>query len=374
MARMMESTVARLIAGDDPLDFEQLALLVFAHQFENNEPYRKYCLRRHLTPARVESWRQIPAVSTTAFKTVDLTCAPAEHTFLTSGTTRGPGTRGRHGVPCLELYRNAALKHFALCVAPDDLRAPVLALVPPPTERPESSLVQMTEWIRETYGTGDGGYFVHSNGIELGAICERLATAARDGTPLYVLGITAAFEELFAHCQVTGQTFRLPYGSRIMDTGGSKRIPHGRHGRSLSRAGFLHACWRILNVPGYYCINEYGMTELCSQFYDNVLRERVAGRFTTRYKVGPPWTRTVVVDAETLEELPAGTPGLLRHFDLANCGSVLAVQTEDVGVAVNGGFQIHGRITGAEPRGCALLIEDMARANADSLASPARAR
>jgi hypothetical protein len=159
----------------------------------------------------------------------------------------------------------------------------------------------------------------------------------------------------------------------VVDTGGHKAAA-GRpaHRHPLSRPGFLAACWRFLNVPGYHCINEYGMTELCSQFYDNVLHERVAGRLGPRYKIGPPWTRTIVVHPETLEDVPAGTPGLLRHYDLANCGSVLAVQTEDVGVRVGSGFVVHGRLAGAEPRGCALLLEDIASGHADCVASPSR--
>jgi hypothetical protein len=367
----MEARIASAIAGERPLDFDHDALAVFAYQFERNLPYRRYCLLRGRTPRTVQHWRDIPAVSTAAFRVVDLACGAAERVFLTSGTTRGRAARGRHVVPRLSLYRTAALAQFAAYVATDGMRAPVLALTPPPALCPESSLVQMIEWIRETYGTGDDAYFIGQGGLETEALRERLEAVARAGTPVFLIGIKAAFEEVFAHWQATGRQSRLPYGTLIVDTGGNKRTAHlGPRSRSLSRLGFLSACWRFLNVPAYHCINEYGMTELCSQFYDNVLRERVAGRMTTRYKVGPPWTRTIVVDPETLEEVPAGTAGLLRHVDLANCGSVLAVQTEDIGVAIQTGFEIRGRLSGTEPRGCALLLEDP---NADTVAPSSRA-
>jgi len=369
----LEATLASIISGDQPLDFEQLALEVFSHQFERNLPYRTYCLRRGRTPQSVHHWSEIPAVSTASFRIVDLTCGPAERIFLTSGTTRGPDARGRHLVPHLGLYRAAALAHFAACVTPDGMLAPVLALTPPPELSPHSSLVQMIEWIRETYGTSDDAYFVGQRGLDIEALCARLSGAAREGRPVYLIGLTAAFEELFTCCRAADKTFRLAYGTLVIDTGGNKRGVHGRPpGRSFSRRGFLNACWRLLNVPGYHCVNEYGMTELCSQFYDNVLRERAAGRLTHRYKVGPPWTRTIVVDPETLEEVPPGRPGLLRHFDLANCGSAMAVQTEDLGVAVADGFELRGRVGGAEPRGCALLLEHMTEANADTVVSSAR--
>jgi hypothetical protein len=111
-------------------------------------------------------------------------------------------------------------------------------------------------------------------------------------------------------------------------------------------------------------VNEYGMTELCSQFYDDVLWTRFAGMNRERRKVGPPWLRTLVVDPATLEELPHGTPGLLCHFDLANAGSVLAVQTEDMGVLSDGRLSLIGRAPGAEPRGCALALAELLAASA----------
>jgi hypothetical protein len=101
------------------------------------------------------------------------------------------------------------------------------------------------------------------------------------------------------------------------------------------------------------------MTELCSQFYDNVLRERVRARPPElRYKVVPPWVRTRVVDPETLAPVPAGRLGLLRHLDLANLDSVMAVQTDDLGVAAGPGFEILGRAAGAEARGCSIAMDE----------------
>ena len=97
---------------------------------------------------------------------------------------------------------------------------------------------------------------------------------------------------------------------------------------------------------------------MCSQFYDNVLRDRVIhGEVRPRHKVGPPWVRTQAVDPETLEPLPPGEVGILRHYDLANLGSVLAVQTEDLGREVEGGFVVLGRASGAPPRGCSIATD-----------------
>jgi hypothetical protein len=47
---------------------------------------------------------------------------------------------------------------------------------------------------------------------------------------------------------------------------------------------------------------------------------------------------------------------LIRVFDLANVFSVLAIQTEDLGIGRGAGFELVGRAELAEPRGCSLLV------------------
>jgi hypothetical protein len=119
-----------------------------------------------------------------------------------------------------------------------------------------------------------------------------------------------------------------------MDTGGNK----GK-GRAISRNGFLQSCWKYLKVAGYYCVNEYGMTEMASQFYDNVLYNRLHQSNEPRYKIGPPWVRTLAIDPETLKEMRPGQIGLLRHFDWRT-ESVMAIQTDDLGYATGRAFEL----------------------------------
>ena len=334
-------------------DFNTLALQVFAYQFHLNIPYQRFCLARGHTPETVTRWQEIPAVPTVAFKELDLTCGPPEKIFRTSGTTRGQEKRGRHLVPDLQLYRASALAHFAACVLPDNRKLPVLALIPSPETRPDSSLTQMTEWVIEELGANESQYFINQAGVRLEALIETIDRAQREGAPVCILAITSALIAFFDWCEAHGRQFALPSGARIMDTGGNK----GK-GRALSRNGFLQSCWKYLKVAGYYCVNEYGMTEMASQFYDNVLYNRFRRSNEPRYKIGPAWTRTLVVDPETLQEVPPGQIGILRHFDLANAGSVMAIQTEDIGYTVGDGFEITGRVLGAEPRGCALTLDE----------------
>ena len=85
------------------------------------------------------------------------------------------------------------------------------------------------------------------------------------------------------------------------------------------------------------------MAETSTNFFDNVLRNHLRGRRKVRYKELPPWTRLRIVDPETLAPVPPGKPGLLCHYDLVNRAMMFAVQTDNVGVAVEDGFEILGR-------------------------------
>jgi hypothetical protein len=348
MAGGIEAELTATIAGGRALDFEAWAHRIFAHQFERNAPYRAFCERRGVTPATVTSWEDVPAVPVAAFRRADLTCGPPEATFVTSGTTDS-ATRGRHLVPHLDLYRASALATFARFVLPDDFRLPCLSLVP---SRPDSSLVQMCLWVGEALAPRSE-WLIGNDGLDVAAVLALLGEAEASGEAVLLLGVTAAYARVFAAARQQARTFRLGPGSRVVDTGGQKGL-----GRPLSRTAFVRECWTMLGVAGYYCVNEYGMTELCSQRYDSVLADRFAGRsLAPRRLVGPSWLRTRVLDPDTLAPVPAGETGLLCHHDLANAGSVSVVLTEDLGRTVgDDGIEVLGRVQGAVPRGCGLLL------------------
>ena len=71
--------------------------------------------------------------------------------------------------------------------------------------------------------------------------------------------------------------------------------------------------------------------------------------------VSPPWCRALVISPETGREVADGETGLLRILDLANVRSVMAIQTEDLAVRCGKGFELIGRASQAEARGCSLL-------------------
>ena len=98
------------------------------------------------------------------------------------------------------------------------------------------------------------------------------------------------------------------------------------------------------------------MTELSSQYYDAAHSRRSAQRI----KVAPPWLRPIVVDVAG-RPLPDGVVGAIRHIDCANRSSVVAIDTEDLGVITPAGLMLLGREEGAALRGCSLDAEDLLR-------------
>jgi hypothetical protein len=341
-------------------EFDALALRVFAWQFERNLPFAAFCRRRGRTPDSVAHWTDVPAVPTAAFKEVPLVAgdpARAQAVFRTSGTTRGRDRRGERHMLDLAMYHTAAVSFFRHCVLPDGADLPFLSLMPPARELPDSSLAHMIDIVQDRLGGSDGGVFASvDDGLRVEALRERLQRAERESRPVCLLGTSLAFLHLLDAFDARDNRIRLPAGSRLMDTGGYKGS-----GRDVAPDALRAAYADRLGVPASHCINEYGMTELCSQLYDSGLRDLVAGvgAVAAPRKIAPPWVRTRVVDPVTLEPLPAGDVGILQHCDLANLDAVALIQTEDLGRAVGDGFELLGRDPAATPRGCSIAMDEL---------------
>ncbi len=336
-------------------EFNSLALASFRHQFALNRPYRLYCESLGRSPRNVEHWKQIPAVPTTAFKDADLTTLPPKQrtaVFHSSGTTEHRPSRHFHSAATLALYEAALWPMFqsrtgilpvrSLTTDKRDRRdaCPTLViLTPTPAEAPHSSLVHMMETVRRQLGAPRSA-FVGVAALEDGKALARAVQSEIQNpkSKILILGTAFAFVLLLDAIQ----SLRLPPGSRVMETGGYK----GRT-REVPREE-LHALISAkLGVPRPAIVSEYGMCELSSQFYAS----SPSAVFS-----GPPWTRVQMLNPETGREAREGERGLIRIFDLANRASVVAIQTEDVGIRRNGGFELLGRAPQAEARGCSLMV------------------
>ncbi|HEV2170984.1 MAG TPA: hypothetical protein VGR40_08555 [Candidatus Binatus sp.] len=348
--------VLTFIHRPEPESFEQLAFEVFKHQFEVIGPYRRYCGTIGVEPASVNSVNDIPAVSNVAFKYVELAPDGAARSagaalFLTSGTTQGRGHRGRHIVARPEIYRASAIAHLRTMLFPDTRRMPILSIHPTAEVMAESSLAAMIGWCIEEFATRHVAAASRDR-VDADAAMAFLGKCQARQEPVCILGTTAAFAALCEELVARGIGIRLAAGSRMMDTGGAK-------GQALpmQAAEVIERAWELLGIPPAMVINEYGMTELCSQLYD-ATSFNCAGvvEKDERYKIAPPWLRVAARDPITLRPVPDGEIGMLTFFDLANVASVSAVMTEDLGWIEQGHIHVLGRAAGAEARGCALGI------------------
>jgi hypothetical protein len=334
-------------------------------------------------PADVGRWQEIPALPAEAFKegltspapkaagvnsratgaaTNDATGAAANDghakenervVFLSSGTTAGAGRRSRHELDSLDTYRLSAMGHFRRMVMADK-PGPMATLLlgPSATTHPHSSLGRMFTWCVEDFSCDPSPVVFDADGsLDVDAAVAWLREREADGAPVLLLALSSALSELVAELRQRRLFIRLGAASRLVDTGGRKGAT-----KVLSAKGLLKATWDRLHIPPYMAVNEYGMTEMLSQFYDDALLGRVEGRIGPRVKLGPRWVRSSVVDPASLEPVAPGRPGLLRHFDLANCRSVSALQTFDLGRSLGRGFELLGRASTAEARGCSQLM------------------
>ncbi|WP_066125091.1 LuxE/PaaK family acyltransferase [Bordetella ansorpii] len=345
------------IARDGCTDaqFDDLALRLFAYQYAANAPYRSFCQRRGATVRTVKTWSDIPAVPIDAFKVMELRCEPPvpdERVFMTSGTTRAD-RRGRHFHPRLDVYDLSMTRNFAQRVMQGVERLPMGILFPDEIAMPNSSLAHYLALARTAFGTEDSRYFMSPRGIDMDGLWRRLEQAEQSGEPYALLGASFSFVHVIDALRAAGRRFRLPPGSRILDTGGYKG-----QSRELPLDTFYAELSELLGVPRALCINMYGMTELSTQFYDD-------GNATVpSVKSGPHWIRWRLVDPATGRTVPAGERGILAHCDLGNCNSVSTILTEDVGEPAEGGFLLLGRAQGAQAKGCSLAVEEFVRSAA----------
>lgn len=355
---MNDDIVAMLLAflaqdGCSDAEFDALAVRLFARQHAGNAAYRRFCQLRGVAPRTVKSWRDIPAVPISAFKEVTLSCAPADdaqRVFMTSGTTRGD-VKGRHYHPTLAVYDASMTRNFArrFMRGADRLRMGIL--FPDEARMPNSSLAHYLALAVRDFGTPDSAWYVGADGMDTEGVRVMLRAAERSGEPCALLGASYAFVHLLDAFAAGGERFRLPAGSRILDTGGYKG-----HSRELPLEAFYDGLAATFGVPRALCINMYGMTELSTQLYDD------GNAVVPSVKSGPHWIRSRMVDPATGREVPHGERGILVHCDLANFNSVTSILTEDVGVAVDGGFQLLGRAEGVQAKGCSLAVQEFLQA------------
>jgi hypothetical protein len=350
--------VARFLDDPEAGRFDDLAVEAFAFQAERIPAWRILAEGRAPRPGALRGWRDVPLLPALAYKSVDLTPEGvdlgAAETFRSSGTTGAD--RSVHVHPFPGLYRAAIDASFPRHCLPAPGGLPVLSLVPPREDLPDSSLSFMVDhavrrwgaagevaWAFRAPGRGAGG------GLDAGAARRWARRREEGGRPGLVLATALALAAWLDRLEAAGERLLLPEGTVVFETGGFK----GR-AREVARPELLARVEERLGLPPGRVVREYGMTELTSQLYTDVLAGGDPDLF-----VAPHWVRARVLDPETLEEAPPGAPGLVAVFDLANLSSAVHLLTEDLGAMEPGGLRLLGRAAGAELRGCSLVAEEL---------------
>ncbi len=319
----VELNFHRLSEGDN-MSFSLFADAVLTFQRKHNPVYRGFA-----------DYRYLPIQAFKSSKVVSFPPEEAEAIFCSSATG-SRDTRSLHYVRRLEIYRRAVLTQFYSVFGHGPYT--IVACLPNYEDLKEkSSLVHMTRMLVDAVGSCDSSYVA-----EQPDILERLSEpSSRPSAPLLVFGAAFGLLDLAESAR-----WRLPSDAVILETGGMKTFR-----REIGRDELHASLAEGFGVDRRRVRSEYGMCELMSQFYS-----MEDGLFFP-----PPWVRFEIVDPYRPGKiLTDGQPGALAVFDLANMYSVSGILTEDSAVRRGEGFELLGRLSGAELRGCNFLLESNA--------------
>ena len=307
-------------------EFDAAALELFRVQAVSCAPYRQYVELLGVDPQQVSRVEDIPFLPIEFFKVRDVYCGDGEpEKVFTSSSTTGQ-TPSRHMMQSLRLYERAFTEAFEQFYGASEQWS-IYGLLPNYLQREGSSLVYMVDSLIRRCGSG---------GFYLDEYEKLLSDMAADPKPKILLGVSYALWDL------AEQYAPKLENTIVMETGGMK----GRR-EELSKEEFHGILTSAFGVEKIH--SEYGMAELTSQAYSS-------GNGVFR---SPAWMRVCVRDVNNpLRMLPQGSRGAISIIDLANLSSCAFIATQDVGRTFEGGeFMIEGRLTGADIRGCNLLVQ-----------------
>ena len=307
-------------------EFEAAALELFRRQAEQCPPYSEYISLLGVNPAEVNRVEDIPFMPIEFFKWRDVYCGEGEPEKVFTSSNTGGTVASRHMMQSLDLYEQAFTRAFEQFYGAAEGWS-IYGLLPNYLQRDGSSLVYMVDRLIARCGSG---------GFYLDEYEKLIADMAADAKPKILLGVSYALWDL------AEQYAPKLENTIVMETGGMK----GQR-EELPKSEFHKILTEAFGVEKIH--SEYGMAELTSQAYssgDGVFR-------------APAWMRVVVRDVNNpLKMLPAGSRGAVSIIDLANISSCAFIATQDVGrTFADGSFMIEGRLSGADIRGCNLLVQ-----------------
>jgi len=182
--------------------------------------------------------------------------------------------------------------------------------------------------------------------VEYDSLLEFIEFHEDQDVPMRLVGTSYAIASVFDKLEELNARFQLPEGSSVLDTGGYKGIVRDR-----SRGEFLDQAYHTLGIDLRHCVNEYGMSELSSHFWNFYLDG-------SEWWYVPPWVRVRIIDPLTNEDSP---DGVAAFYDLANVWSCCAILSQDrIELMKRDNRQYIrplGRVRDAEVKGCSITAE-----------------
>lgn len=323
---VMTGIADKIFGLQNEQDFEQIALEIFSLQAERCAPYRQYINLLGINPKHIDSIDKIPFLPIELFKSHDIYCGDTEPEKIFTSSNTGGTVASRHMMQSLAHYEQAFTRAFEQFYG-ESSQWSIYGLLPNYLQREGSSLVFMVDRLINRCGSG---------GFYLDEYEKLLADMEADPKPKILLGVSYALWDL------AEQFSPKLRNTIVMETGGMK----GQR-KELPKAEFHKILTDAFGVEKIH--SEYGMAELTSQAYssgDGIFRL-------------PRWMKVLTRDVNNpLKVNLRPMRGAINIIDLANISSCAFIATQDVGSTfADGSFTIEGRLTGADIRGCNLLVQ-----------------
>ncbi|MDR1984461.1 MAG: acyltransferase [Prevotellaceae bacterium] len=312
-------------------DFLNICFETFFHQVKNCEPYSKWINLLNINIKNIKKIEEIPFLPVELFKSKRVYCSDKkEEIIFSSSSTTGIG-QSFHYVEDVDLYEKSFTRAFSSFYGKPSNYA-ILGLLPSYLERTGSSLIYMVDSLIKQSANMRSGFFLHN----FDELYESLCSLRNENTPTILIGVTYALLDFV-------EKYSIDFPDLIvMETGGMK----GRR-EEVSRAR-LHEKF-CLNFGVQHIHSEYGMTETLSQAYS-----KGGGKFLC-----PSWMKILIRDIHNpFKILNKNESGGINIIDLANYNSCSFIATQDLGKTNNdNSFEILGRLTASDIRGCNLLVQ-----------------
>jgi phenylacetate-coenzyme A ligase PaaK-like adenylate-forming protein len=319
----------RIFEIEDSSAFNELALQIFHHQYENNLVYRQFADLLGIRKNEVDFIEKIPYLPVELFKSHKIITGTGnpETVFISSATTGL--VPSSHFVSDIGVYEKSFLKCFEQFYGAVDQYC-ILALLPSYLERSGSSLVFMADKLIRLSGHQDSGFYLYENE----KLIQLLRKLEEQGQKTILLGVSFALADLAEQANLKLNT------TIVIETGGMK----GRRKEMVREElhEILKSCFGVKDVH-----SEYGMTELLSQAYSHG-----NGIFKC-----PPWMKVLIRDSnDPLSLIGDEKTGGINIIDLANINSCSFISVQDLGKThFDGTFEVLGRFDASDIRGCNLM-------------------